>query len=346
LFGILFFLFLFSLQVFKSLIVLDFSYCEWIHNISDVSGLPNLQEVYFSYCENLTQIHESVGFLEKLRIFNVDHCKKLRALPPLRLTSLEQLDLSYCSVLESFPEILGRMENVTGLYIIRSPIKELPYSIQNLVRLRELELHNCGTVRLPNSIVMLSELSLVRVSCQRLSFSKQDNGEELESKSAKTEHLILSYCNISNDLLPIVLTWFANVKYLDLSGNSFEILHARIKECPFLRNLNLDGCENIEEIEGLPWKLESLSAKQCTSLKYLDFTGECPSSIRTLILDGCSLLYEVKGVLPNLDSFSAKNCTSLNNQSRSMIMNQVPLLFLFNLEEYLLLIILIFLYRK
>jgi hypothetical protein len=29
-----------------------------------------------------------------------------------------------------------------------------------------------------------------------------------------------------------------------------------------------------------------------------------------------------------------------------MIMNQVPLLFLFNLEEYLLLIILIFLYRK
>jgi hypothetical protein len=136
------------------------------------------------------------------------------------------------------------------------------------------------------------------------------------------------------------------VKYLDLSGNSFEILHARIKECPFLRNLNLDGCENIEEIEGLPWKLESLSAKQCTSLKYLDFTGECPSSIRTLILDGCSLLYEVKGVLPNLDSFSAKKCTSLNNQSRSMIMNQVPLLFLFNLEEYLLLIILIFLYRK
>jgi hypothetical protein len=136
------------------------------------------------------------------------------------------------------------------------------------------------------------------------------------------------------------------VKDLDLSGNNFEILHACIKECPSLRNLKLDGCKRIEEIKGLPWKLESLSAKQCTSLKYLDFTGECPSSIRTLILDGCSLLYEVKGVLPNLDSFSAKKCTSLNNQSRSMIMNQVPLLFLFNLEEYLLLIILIFFIQK
>ncbi|GAU33357.1 hypothetical protein TSUD_364810 [Trifolium subterraneum] len=157
--------------------------------------------------------------------------------------------------------------------------------------------------------------------CQRLWFSKQEKGAELES-SSKTEHLILSYCNISNQLLPIVFTWFANVKDLDLSGNNFEILHACIKDCPFLRKLNLDDCKKIEEVKGLPWTLESLSANGCTSLKYLDFTGERPSLIRNLILDGCSFLYEVKGVLPNLDSFSAKNCTSLNNQSRWMIMNQ------------------------
>jgi hypothetical protein len=181
-------------------------------------------------------------------------------------------------------------------------------------------------VGLPSSIAMLPELSFMSVSnCQRLRFSKKDKGEELESRSSKAEHLILSNCNISNDLFPIVLTWFANVKDLDLSGNNFEILHASIKDCPLLTNLKLDDCKYIEEIKGLPWKLESFSAKECTSLKYLDFTGECPSSIKNLSLDGCSFLYEVKGVLPNLDSFSAKNCTSLNNQSRSMIMNQVPL---------------------
>jgi Leucine-rich repeat (LRR) protein len=291
-----------------------------------VSGLPNLEKISFKYCGRLTQIHESVGLLEKLRILDIVNCTELRALPPIRLTSLEQLNLSNCSVLESFPEILGKMENVTELYIKGSPIKELPHSIQNLVRLRKLELDTCGTVRLPNSIVMLPELSLMCVlGCQRLSFSKQDNGEDLKSKSANTEYLILSNCNISNGLLPIVFTWFANVKDLDLSGNNFEILHACIKECPSLRNLKLDGCKRIEEIKGLPWKLESLSAKGCTSLKYLDFTGECPSSIRKLILDGCSFLSEVKGVLPELNSFSAKNCTSLNNQSRSMIMNQVLL---------------------
>jgi Leucine-rich repeat (LRR) protein len=318
--------FFFSLQGFKSLTVLDFSNCEWITRISDVSGLPNLEKISFKYCERLTQIHESVGLLEKLRILDIVHCKKLRALPPIRLTSLEQLNLSNCSVLESFPEILGKMENVTELCIKGSPIKELPYSIQNLVRLREFKLDTCGMVGLPSSIAMLPELSFMSVSnCQRLRFSKKDKGEELESRSSKAEHLILSNCNISNDLFPIVLTWFANVKDLDLSGNNFEILHASIKDCPLLTNLKLDDCKYIEEIKGLPWKLESFSAKECTSLKYLDFTGECPSSIKNLSLDGCSFLYEVKGVLPNLDSFSAKNCTSLNNQSRSMIMNQVPL---------------------
>ncbi|XP_058766664.1 TMV resistance protein N-like [Vicia villosa] len=308
------------IQGFKSLTVLDFSYCEWITHISDVSGLPNLEKISLKHCESLTQIHESVGLLEKLRILDVVHCKKLSALPPIRLTSLEQLNLSHCSALESFPEILGKMENLTELHIMASPVKELPFSIQNLTRLRKLELHICGTIQLPSSIAMLAELSLMRVSkCQRLCLSKPDTGEKLESKSSKTEHLILSYCNISDDLLPIGLTWFSNVKDLDLSGNNFEILHASIKECLFLRNLKLDDCKNIQEIKGLPWKLESFSAQGCTSLKYLDFTGQCPSSIRELILDGCSFLKQVIGVLPNLESFSAKNCTSL---STSMFVNQ------------------------
>ncbi|CAK8574974.1 unnamed protein product [Lathyrus sativus] len=308
------------IQGFKSLAVLDFSYCEWITHISDVSGLPNLEKLSLKHCENLTQIHESVGLLEKLRILDVVHCQKLSALPPIRLTSLEQLNLSHCSALESFPEVLGKMENLTELHIMASPVKELPFSIQNLIRLRKLELHICGMIQLPSSIAMLAELSSMRVSkCQRLCLSKPDTGENFESKSSKTEHLILSYCNISDDLLPIGLTWFANVKDLDLSGNNFEILHASIKECPFLRNLKLDNCKNIQEIKGLPWKLESFSAQGCTSLKYLDFTGERPSSILELLLDGCSFLKQVIGVLPKLESFSAKNCTSL---STSMFVNQ------------------------
>jgi Leucine-rich repeat (LRR) protein len=157
------------------------------------------------------------------------------------LTSLEQLNLSHCSKLESFPEILGKMENITELHIMESPIKELPFSIQNLTRLRKLELQTCGMVQLPISVVMLPELSLMHVSkCEGLSLSEKDKGKELVLKSSNMDRLILTCCKISNDFLPIGLNFFSKVKDLNLSGNNFTTVHAWIKEYHFLRNLKMD----------------------------------------------------------------------------------------------------------
>jgi hypothetical protein len=218
------------------------------------------------------------------------------------------------------------MENLTELCISRTPIEELPFSIQNLNRLQKLVLETCGMVQLPSSIAMFSQLDLMCVSrCEGLWLSKQVVGEESETKSSNTEHLILSYCSLSDDFLPTSLPWFANVKDLDLSGNNFTFLHTCIKECHFLRNLKLDDCMRIREITVIPWKLETFSAKRCKSLKYMDLTGEC-HSLRELILDDCFYLREIKGIPPNLDHFSAKNCTLLTSQCASMLVNQVPLL--------------------
>ncbi|KAK7314042.1 hypothetical protein VNO77_39250 [Canavalia gladiata] len=74
-------------------------------------------------------------------------------------------------------------------------------------------------------------------------------------------------------------------------------------------------------------KLETLSAKECRSLKYLDLSihpeciGEC-YSLKELILDDCVYLKEIRGLLPNLDNFSAKNCTSLTSRCTSVLLNQ------------------------
>lgn len=310
------------IQGFISLKDLSFRNCELITRIPDVSGLPNLEKLSFRDCEKLSKVHPSVGFLDKLTYLDAFNCNNLKTFPPIILPSLQQLNLSHCSALESFPEILGKMENITELRIIGSPIKELPSSIQNLNRLRKLELQICGMVQLPSSIAMFSQLCLVCVSeCEGLWLSKQDIGEEWETKSLKTELLTLSYCNLSDDFLPTGLTWFANVKDLDLSGNNFTVLHACIKECHFLRSLKLDDCTLIQEITVIPCKLEKLSAKRCKSLKYIDLTEEC-QSLRELILDDCIYLRKIKGVLPNLDHFSAQNCTLLTSQCASLLVNQ------------------------
>ncbi|TKY68443.1 TMV resistance protein N [Spatholobus suberectus] len=315
-------------QGFVYLTVLDFGYCEWITCLPDVSGLPNLEKLSFKHSENLIQIHESVGFLDKLRILDAVCCKKLRTFPPIRLTSLEQFNLSHCSNLEVFPEILGKMENITELHITGSPIKELPFSIQNLTQLHKLGLQHCGMVQIPGSIVMLAELGSMFVSqCEGLQLSKLDKGEKMVSKSSNMEYLILSYCNISDDFLPIGLTLFANVKDLNLSGNNFTFLHACIKECQLLRNLKLDDCRSLTKVRGIPVKLETLSMKGCRALESLDLTvlPECTEGchfLKELVLDDCVLLQDIRGILSNLDHFSAKNCISLTSSCTSMLLNQ------------------------
>jgi Leucine-rich repeat (LRR) protein len=326
-------LLLLLLQAFAYLRVLDFSYSEYITEIPDVSGLRDLEKLSFKHCENLTKVHVSVGYLRSLKILDASSCKNLNTFPPIILTSLEQLNLSHCSNLESFPEILGRMENLTELHITGSPIKELPFSIENLTRLRKLELQICGMIQLPSCIVMLPELSLIHVSkCEGLWLSKKNKGEKMVSKSSNMDCLNLTDCNISNDFLPIGLNIFSNVKDINLSGNSFTTIDAWIKECHFLRNLKLDSCRHLQKISGIPKKLETFSVKGCTSLKCLDLrvlpacTAES-CSLKELILDGCLYLHDITGLPQNLDLFSAISCTALNSQSISMLLNQVRTLF-------------------
>lgn len=330
-------LFCFFLQRFVDLTALDFSYCEQITRIPDLSGLSNLEQLSLKHCKNLITIHESVGFLNELRILDAVHCMNLQSFPPIRLPALELLDLSHCSALDSFPEVLGKMENITELHLMGSPIKELPVSIRNLTRLRKLELQSCGIVQLPSSIVMMPELSTMHVSrCKGLLLSKLDQANEMVSSN--TESLILSYCNISDKFLSIDLTWFANVRELNLSGNNFIMIPECFKECHFLRNLKLDDCRLLQEIRGIPWKLETLSAKGCTSLAHLDVTvlpafHREGQSLRKLVLDDCVSLREIRGPLPNLDNFSAINCAFLTSWCTSMLLNQVNRFLSFYLFE-------------
>ena len=67
---------------------------------------PNLEELDISCCENLIEIHEAIGSLEKLKRWNLDGCKKLQILPSsFRLISLEFINLDDCVSLETLPDL-------------------------------------------------------------------------------------------------------------------------------------------------------------------------------------------------------------------------------------------------
>ncbi|RZB61821.1 TMV resistance protein N [Glycine soja] len=221
------------------LTVLNFDQCKFLTQIPDVSDLPNLRELSFEECESLVAVDDSIGFLNKLKILNAKGCSKLTSFPPLNLTSLETLELSGCSSLEYFPEILGEMKNIKILYLIDLPIKELPFSFQNLIGLSEINLNRCGIVQLRSSLAMMPELSAFYIAdCNRWQWVESEEGSKR----------------------------FTHVEYLDLSGNNFTILPEFFKELQFLRALMVSDCEHLQEIRGLPPNLEFFDARNCASL--------------------------------------------------------------------------------
>ena len=75
---------------------------KYITHIPNVSYLRHLGKLSFRECKNLSTIHYSAELLEKLKILEASESHKLKSLPPLQLTSVEQLKLWNCVSLESF----------------------------------------------------------------------------------------------------------------------------------------------------------------------------------------------------------------------------------------------------
>ncbi|XP_027359406.1 TMV resistance protein N-like [Abrus precatorius] len=254
---------------FSNMRVLKLDCCQYLTHIHDVSSLQNLEEFSFSGCKNLITIDDSIGFLNKLKILNAVNCIKLGSFPPLKLASLEKLDLSGCLSLENFPEILGEMENIKYLHLQATAIEELPFSFQKLTQLKFLYLYNHGVAQLSSCIGMMPNLALISgVGLEGQLLLNQDNGDEKVTSmlSSNVEHLNLQDCNLSDEFLALGLMWFANVKELDLSASNFSVLPECIKNCCFLWKLVLNRCKCLREIRGIPPNVEYLYAGCCESM--------------------------------------------------------------------------------
>ncbi|RZB61997.1 TMV resistance protein N isoform B [Glycine soja] len=235
-----------------------------LRKIPDVSVLQNLEELSFEGCRNLTTVHPSIGSLNKLKILDAKYCSKLTTFPPLNLTSLEKLELSDCSSLENFPEILGEMKNLPKLHLRSLRIKELPVSFQNLVGLETLSLYYCGILLLPSSIVKMPKLSSLKaLGCKGFQWVKSEEGDE---KVGIVDDFIVDGCNLYDDFFSTGFMQLHHVKTLILRENNFTFLPECIRELQFLTTLDVNGCYHLQEIRGVPPNLIDFSAIECISL--------------------------------------------------------------------------------
>lgn len=254
----------------ENLRVLNLGFCKYVTQIPNLSGVPNLKELWVGRCENLIEIHDSVGYLEKLEIFHAWGCGQLRTFPGcIKLPSLKTLVLARCSSLRYFPKVLEKMKYLTDLVLGGTAIEKLPLSICNLTGLEELFLECFERIELPSSITMLPELKRIYVlSCgQLLSSEKKEWQAEVRFMPCSSlEKVCLKYCNTPDEVLFMYLTWFTSVKTLDLRGGNFTILPASIKDCRSLLELCLNECKHLREVRQIPPNIQCLEALGCTSL--------------------------------------------------------------------------------
>ncbi|RYR07072.1 hypothetical protein Ahy_B05g074389 isoform C [Arachis hypogaea] len=257
-----------------SLKVLNFDYSNSLKEIPDVSNLETLEEFSFEGCSNLVSVHSSVGFLPKLKILNAENCPQLRSFPPvINLPSLKTLGLSGCSSLEKFPEIQEEMKNLEELDLFGTGIKDLPCSFCNLSGLWLLYLEENEMYRIPSVIGMMPSLFICKIELGgnkgRVSGEQEEGFHGILTHSLPSSHmqsLFLTNCNLSDDFFPLAVAWFPNVISLVLGGNNFTILPECIQQFRFLVVLNVDDCEHLREIRGIPPCLTDFSAVNCKSL--------------------------------------------------------------------------------
>ncbi|XP_045833054.1 disease resistance protein RPV1-like isoform X2 [Trifolium pratense] len=251
---------------FENIKVLKFDNCEYLREISDVSCLPNLENFSFENCENLVTIHNSIGFLNKLEFLNVSGCIKLKSFPPLNLVSLKKLILSHCNSLQSFPEILSKIENIKDIDIRETSIEDFPVSFQNFTELISISISigGCGMLRLPSFIFKMPKFSSIWVQKIYHNFMSRP----ISKVCSDVKWVYLYESNLSDECLPIAVTWFTNEEELNLVGSNFEILPECLNERLHLRGLELFNCLSLKKIRGIRLNIVILSATNCRSLNF------------------------------------------------------------------------------
>jgi Leucine-rich repeat (LRR) protein len=263
---------------------MGFYFCKFLEKIPDVSGIPNLQSLNLVDCENLVDVHCSVGFLNNLVELCVVCCNNLRSFPE----SLMLRSLKFCRVFDSlslikFPEIGCQMEYLEKIYINDCGIEKLPSSIGCFVRVKNLNLSGCkNLMNLPDSIHQLQHLEVLSLnSCSSL--------KELPSSIGclgRIEQLNLHGCtNLTN--LPDSIHQLKHLKFLGLSDCT------RIKELPSsfgymgrIERLDLNNCTNLMNLPESIYQLkhlEYLSLRNCSKVKFLKKVEDNKQSIPSIV---------------------------------------------------------------
>ena len=159
-------------QYLDNLKCMDLRYSKDLIETPDFRGVPRLERLHLSWCNNLVEIHPSIGQLSRLIILDLEYCVSLIDLPSMssEMESLKILKLCGCSKIGKIPEFKGIMRSQSELHLDKTTIEKLPSSIECLTALTLLSLRDCQYLTcLPRNKDSLRSLEkLVVIGCSKL----------------------------------------------------------------------------------------------------------------------------------------------------------------------------------
>ncbi|KAL4639454.1 hypothetical protein ACB092_03G219800 [Castanea dentata] len=254
---------------------------------------PNLEYLNLSFCQNLVEIDEYFGSLEKLKFWYLSECRNLQILPSqLRLKSLVSFNLRECSRLEKLPDFHPEMECLKDLDLSNSGIREVPSSLEHLTKLENLRLYDCKNLRdLPDSIYKLQQLPdlgtpTAKLRPTRNSFDGSSGYGSVNMTELVLRDLDLERCMFELDLL-MKPDYFPALKVINLSGTNIVTIPESFSKFPRLELLHVVNCKLLREIQGLPQSIRWVYAEDSMLLD-----TQSPSGLLNQVI-------EIIGILPS-----------------------------------------------
>ncbi|KAF5808008.1 putative leucine-rich repeat domain superfamily [Helianthus annuus] len=130
-------------------------------NLPDFDELPRLQKLIISQCDELVEIHSSLGRHGSLKYISVSCCPKFRSFPTIvHMENLKSLEIGYCNLEDGdIPSGIDRLSNLQELSLRGNKFSRLDFSLLQLTRLKLLNISGCEQLlelpQLPSGLVIL-----------------------------------------------------------------------------------------------------------------------------------------------------------------------------------------------
>ena len=296
---------------------------------------PSLEELLLCDCKNLAKVHESLGFLDKLQIWDLTGCRELQILPnSLKLKSLKCLYLRKCKSITELPELCTPSLEELDLGCCKNLVK-VHESVGILDKLQKWELEGCFKLQnLPDILKLKSLEKFDPRNCLRL-----EKFPNIHPEMKCLKSLNLSGSGIQE--LPSSIEYLTGLELLDLSccknlklRQAYDYLDG-FSKCGFLKlkSLSFRGNENIIELDFMlkPEYFPVLCSLDLSETNIVSIPESLSrfASLEFLYMRDCKQLWEISRLPQSVRYVDLSNCYSLNAQSSNRLLNQVSLSFFY-----------------